>query len=1066
MLTLDGLNAKLTDDKKLTAPEGYEFGGWLLLNTANGIIGEANENDQLPVYSVWKIRANWVKKSVEYTLTLDMNGGDPLQGHTAYEGGYFELPTIEVINHPDGLEFDYFDIGDGNKYEAHEFIPATGNVTAVAHWKNAYTITFAANGGTGEMASVTVNAGDSYTFPECGFTAPEGKVFDSWYYSYEGLDDYEPGFTVVDIHSSFTLKAIWKDAPVETQKVTITFEANGGEGEMASVTVDMGATIVLPECSFTKTGHTFAGWTYEETLQPGASLTVNTDMSILAVWDRNPCVLTFKPGEGTGEVKTYDMLYGDGVELRDPSVHGFSYEGHECVGWTDGTNTYTLGTLLDVEKDVTYTALWKKLSYTITFEGEQGSMDGVTKEYGDTYVLPECGFQAPINNEFKAWDVNGTEYQIGASITVTGNVTVKPVWQWIEYTVTFDAQGGTGTMEPVTVLAGTDFTVPMCTFGAPEFKLFSAWVVDDEIVGGRYKAGDVITVYNDITLNAGWMNSEYKITYKSGAADDAEIYEDPIVGGSAYTLMNNMFTAPEGKMFRCWLFPVPPTFTETEELDPGTPFSRVGSNLTFIADWEPLKYIISFDGNGGSGSMEAVVVEHGGEFTIPESGFTAPTGMVFSGWKLDGEAKKPGDSLIVTGGVTLSAQWAPMELAVSFDPGDRGGDSKTQTQLYGVKFNLPYLSDLGWDDYLSGSVFLGWNLNGEYLAEGAAFTATADTTLTAMWADRYYTITIKDSNESAAPTSVTVEYGDSYTLKSASAYGFSPKDSRIHVFDNWMRTSDQKTFAPGDTIRGITRSMAFEAKWTFGTIVEVEDEETGEVVETVVEVEVKTQPEEINQNDASVMNTSDPSKLPEQLGNMLATLQVNTAGAEAEGGVVIETMQDVVDALHESINGTVTTETEELEYPAENIAVTDIIPILEIEIDGVVEKIEITDKSLMPDDTGIEVALEIPAGTDPATHQYKITHMLTQDAWDGSNKKAGDIETLTVHRYDEKYLYVMMKNFSPVAIAWKELPAEVIIPDVVIEELPQTGDPSSLLAWVTLLGASGIGLHAMKRRKK
>lgn len=965
-LTLDELNADLADSQKLTAPEGYEFGGWLLLNTRSEVIDEAVAGEKTPIFSNWLIKASWVKKSVSYTLTLDMNGGDPVEGITVYEGAYFELPRMEKISHPDGLEFDYFDIGDGNKYGPHDFFLATGNVTAKAIWKDApalvtYTITFDANGGSGTMADVTVNAGDSYTFPTCGFTAPEGKMFDSWYYSYEGLDDYEPGFTVVDIHMGFTLKAIWKDIPVETKEITITYDPNGSEDSWEGETFEYGESYSLRECTW------------------------------------------------------------------EPPV------GHEFDCWMYNGTRYEEGYTFVPETDMQFVAQWKKLKYTITFvdDYDPNHMDDVIKEYGDSFVLPECGIRPPINNEFKAWEINGKEYNVGDTITITGDVAVEPVWNWIEYTVTFDAQGGKGTMEPVKVLAGTPFTVPVCAFEAPEFMLFRAWIADDEDHAGTYKPGDEFTVFGNVTLKAGWTQSERKITYKSSDAADAQIYVDPIVGGQAYTLLNNMFTAPEGKMFRCWLFPVPPTFTEVEEMDPGTPFPRVGSDLTFIADWETLQYTVSFDGNGGSGSMEIEVLEHGSEFAIPACGFTAPTGMVFDGWTIDGEYEMKGDSLIIKGSVKLTAQWAPMTLAVNFEAGEYGSGSMTTDEAkYGEAYTLP---QCGFSYDSENYVFIGWNLNGKYYSANDTVTLKEDTTFTAMWADRWYTFSYVDSNDTNRTNVKTyrVEYGESHTLPAVEDLVFEPK-KEFHEFDGWMRTSDEQMFAPGDKVKN--RNMSFKAMWKFEEVVA----ETASL-------------ETVNQQE------TDPDKLPEQVGNMLKQMQASTANADPDKGEVkIETVQDIVDIMTQEIVGDST----ESEFPVENIVIADVIPCVELE-DGT--KIEVTDPADYPDPRGVEVPIPLPEGTSPATHKYKVLHMLTKDCEIG---KAGDVEELIPHRFDDKNLYVWMYYFSPVATAYVEKPVEEIIPGGTIDALPQTGDPSSLLGWITLLGASGLSFKALKRKKK
>ena len=58
------------------------------------------------------------------------------------------------------------------------------------------------------MADVKVIKGGKYTVPACDFTAPEGKVFDTWM-------DGETAVAVeeeITVAADTTLKATWKDA--------------------------------------------------------------------------------------------------------------------------------------------------------------------------------------------------------------------------------------------------------------------------------------------------------------------------------------------------------------------------------------------------------------------------------------------------------------------------------------------------------------------------------------------------------------------------------------------------------------------------------------------------------------------------------------------------------------------------------------------------------------------------------------------------------------------------------------------------------------------------------------
>ena len=99
----------------------------------------------------------------------------------------------------------------------------------------------------------------------------------------------------------------------------------------------------------------------------------------------------------------------------------------------------------------------------ITFDGNggSGSMDSVTVKAGTNYILPACGFTAPADQEFKAWQIGGTEYKVGDSYTVNGDTEIKALWENsvitpTTYTVTVSNDGnGTGTASPSTAAAGT-----------------------------------------------------------------------------------------------------------------------------------------------------------------------------------------------------------------------------------------------------------------------------------------------------------------------------------------------------------------------------------------------------------------------------------------------------------------------------------------------------------------------------------------------------------------------------------------------------------------------------------
>ena len=144
-------------------------------------------------------------------------------------------------------------------------------------------------------------------------------------------------------------------------------------------------------------------------------------------------------------------------------------------------------------------------------------------------------------------------------------------------TISFDPNGGTGTMKPMRVKAGVGYTLPECTFTPPEGKEFAGWLA---VNGNVYPAGhDVFSTY-DQSLKATWKDKEV-----------AEV-------------------------------------------------------------------TISFDPNGGTGTMQPMKVKSGENFTLPECTFTPPEGKEFAGWlAANGTVFPAGDVVISFSSSVLKATW-------------------------------------------------------------------------------------------------------------------------------------------------------------------------------------------------------------------------------------------------------------------------------------------------------------------------------------------------------------------------------------------------------------------------
>lgn len=81
---------------------------------------------------------------------------------------------------------------------------------------------------------------------------------------------------------------------------------------------------------------------------------------------------------------------------------------------------------------------------------------------------------------------------------------------------------------------------------------------------------------------------------------------------------------------------------------------------TFYAKWTPDNHTISFDKNGGTGSMDAVVQAYNTTYKLPACGFTAPAGKVFDHWgegSAGGTSRAVGYTHTVTADITFYAVW-------------------------------------------------------------------------------------------------------------------------------------------------------------------------------------------------------------------------------------------------------------------------------------------------------------------------------------------------------------------------------------------------------------------------
>ena len=219
--------------------------------------------------------------------------------------------------------------------------------------------------------------------------------------------------------------------------------------------------------------------------------------------------------------------------------------------------------------------------------------------------------------------VDGGEKVYGFEDVYTQNeaLTLYPVWNANQYTITFDTNGGSE-IAPITQDYGTEITAP----DNPTRKgyTFKGW--DKEIP-------EAMPAEN-ITVKARWEINQYTITFDTnGGSEIAPITQD----------YGTEITAPDkptrkGYTFKGW--------------DKEIPETMPAENITVKAQWEINQYTIAFDTNGGS-EIAPITQDYGTEITAPDN----PTrkGYTFKGWDREIPETMPAEN------ITITARWKDTE---------------------------------------------------------------------------------------------------------------------------------------------------------------------------------------------------------------------------------------------------------------------------------------------------------------------------------------------------------------------------------------------------------------------
>ena len=377
---------------------------------------------------------------------------------------------------------------------------------------------------------------------------------------------------------------------------------------------------------------------------------------------------------------------------------------------------------------------------TITFDGNggSGSMGPVTVKAGANYILPECGFTAPADQEFKAWEISGTEYKVGDSYTVNGDIEIKALWKNsvitpTTYTVTVSNDGnGTGTATPSTAATGTEITL---TAMPKEGYHFKEWQV---ISGGVAIKDDKFLMPNDnvevkaiFEEDAPPAPTEFTITVKTDGNGTASASPDKAVAGTEIRLTA---TPNTGYHFKEWeVISGGVTIKDDNFLMPS---ANVDVKAIFEEDVPaPTEFIVTFDGNGGTSSVGSMTTTNQKLTSLPNASRSGS--YSFDGWYTDksGGTKVTMDT-VFSANTTVYAHWTYI-----------GGGYNPPVTYYTLRFETGGGSDIPsvretYNTYIDltqyvptwrGHTFTGWYSERSLTNKVSGVYLTKDMTVYAGW---------------------------------------------------------------------------------------------------------------------------------------------------------------------------------------------------------------------------------------------------------------------------------------------------------------------------------------------
>ena len=440
---------------------------------------------------------------------------------------------------------------------------------------------------------------------------------------------------------------------------TITFETNTTDKIDTQYVYDS-YPVTKPSPDPEQAGFEFVGWyTKDSQKEYDFSTPVTRDLNLYAKWQPANCTVTFDlNGHPNAKNPPASQTVKHGQPVTEPSPAPEEY-GYTFGGWykkqtcpDDSKFDFTTS----ITDHITLYAKWEINKYTVTFDfntGKTSTPKTEEVEYGNPVSKPT----EPTNTgyTFGGWYTDkdctaGKEFNFDTKIT--RDITLYAKWTKNRYTVTFDVDGQTDLISPVSVEHGNGVSKPDTSKITKEGYTFDGWYTDANHTNKYALWGDSIT--RNTTFYARWNVNPYELTIHDTDTDATTKSYDY---GTAIKLD---IPQRDGYTFDGWIAETEDDTIKAPTLDLNQnlqyEFTMPASNVTLTAKWLKDAYTVTF--NGMEHELDIVRINVKRNTPVAKPADPVDKGYTFHGWYTDKDCTTAFDfDTPITADTTLYAKW-------------------------------------------------------------------------------------------------------------------------------------------------------------------------------------------------------------------------------------------------------------------------------------------------------------------------------------------------------------------------------------------------------------------------